>query len=620
MYVVGTAGHVDHGKSTLIHALTGIDPDRLREEKERGLTIDLGFAWLTLPSGREVSIVDVPGHERFIKNMLAGVGGIDLALLVVSADESVMPQTREHLAILDLLNVQRGLAVITKCELVDDDMLGLAQLEVEEVLRGTSLEGAPVLPASATTGQGLDGLLAAMDTALDKTEQRADLGRPRLAIDRAFTIAGFGTVVTGTLIDGALSVGQEVELVLSGRRSRIRGLQTHRTKLEWAVPGSRVAVNLSGISTDELFRGEVLTTPGWLRPTRAVDARLRALQGLSKPLRHNLPVTFHAHTMDTPATLRLLDSNALEPGKEAWVQLRLDEPVALVRGDHFVVRSADDTLGGGVVVDIDARRHRRHHAPTIERLAVLAQGSPSARLVQALDGREPADIAALAKRANLPEAEALELAGAAVADGSLVALGEQRLQKATLLYTAAAWSKLSGAAQQLLAAFHQQQPLRQGMPREELRNRLGLTGPAGAQAFAHLARAGALTEKEGVAWLPDHQVSVAPEQQQRMDAFVQALEADPFVSPPGLEPALVSLLAGEGRVVKATEGVVFAGSAYKTMEAAVLTHLQERGTVTVAEVRDLLKTSRKYALALLEHLDEQQVTRRRGDERTLFQR
>jgi selenocysteine-specific elongation factor len=620
MYVVGTAGHVDHGKSTLIHVLTGIDPDRLREEKERGLTIDLGFAWLTLPSGREVSIVDVPGHERFIKNMLAGVGGIDLALLVVAADESVKPQTREHLAILDLLNVQQGLAVITKCDLVDDDMLGLAQLEVEEVLQGTSLEGIPVLSVSATTGQGLDRLLSAMDTALDKTDQRADLGRPRLAIDRAFTIAGFGTVVSGTLIDGALSVGQEVELVLSDRRSRVRGLQTHRTKLERAVPGSRVAVNLSGISTDGLFRGEVLATAGWLRPTQTVDARLRALQGLSKPLRHNLPVTFHAHTMDTPATLRLLDSNGLEPGGEAWVQLRLVEPVALVRGDHFVVRSADDTLGGGVVVDIDARRHRRHHAPTIERLAVLAQGSPSARLVQALEGREPADIAALAKRANLPEAEALELAGAAVTDGSLVALGEQQLQKGTFLYTASTWSKLSDAAQKLLATFHQQHPLRQGIPREELRNRLGLTGPAGAQTFAHLVQAGALVEKGGWAWLPDYRVSVTPEQQQCMDSFVQALERDPFANPPRLEPALVSLLAKEGRVVMATAGVVFAGSVYKTLRETVMTHLQGRGTVTVAEARDLLKTSRKYALALLEQLDEQQVTLRRGDERRLFQR
>ena len=263
MFVLGTAGHVDHGKSTLIHALTGIDPDRLREEKEREMTIDLGFAWLKLPSGREVSIVDVPGHERFIKNMLAGVGGIDLALLVIAADEGVMPQTREHLAILDLLRVERGIVVITKRDLVDEELLELVMMEAKDTIQGTTLAQAPVVAVSAIAGEGLSDLVATIDHLLDATPPKRDIGRPRLPIDRVFTISGFGTVVTGTLIDGQLSVGQEVEIVPHRLKSRLRGLQTHKTKVETAAPGSRVAANLSGVATTQLERGDVLTS-SWL--------------------------------------------------------------------------------------------------------------------------------------------------------------------------------------------------------------------------------------------------------------------------------------------------------------------------------------------------------------------
>lgn len=283
MYVVGTAGHVDHGKSTLIKALTGIDPDRLPQEKERGMTIELGFAWLTLPSGQEVSIVDVPGHERFVRNMLAGVGGIDLALLVIAADEGVMPQTREHLAILDLLQIKRSMVVITKADLVDEELLELVSIETEEVLQGTVLEGAPMIPVSAYTGQGLDDLLQKMDDILSSTPTRQDLGRPRLAVDRSFTVAGFGTVVTGTLLDGTFSVGQEVEMVPSGRRCRIRGLQSHRQKVEVADPGRRLAVNLSGISHDEVQRGEIVTNPRWLNPTTMIDAKVKLIGSATSP-------------------------------------------------------------------------------------------------------------------------------------------------------------------------------------------------------------------------------------------------------------------------------------------------------------------------------------------------
>ena len=617
MYVVGTAGHVDHGKSTLIQALTGIDPDRLREEKERGLTIDLGFAWMTLPSGREISIVDVPGHERFVKNMLAGAGGIDVALLVVAADESVMPQTREHLAILDLLHVQRALAVITKRDLVDDDLLGLVQMEVEEVLRSTSLEGAPVLAVSSTTREGLDELTAAVDAMLDETEQRKDVGRPRLAIDRAFTMAGFGTVVTGTLIDGSLQLGQEVELVRSRKRGRIRGLQSHRKKEEQALPGTRTAVNVSGIGTDDVARGDVLTVPGWLKPTRAVDARLHVLDDAPHPIRHNLPVTFHVHSTEAQARVRLLEADELEPGDDGWAQVWLEEPAPVVRGDHFVIRSADATLGGGVAVEVDAVRHRRRNAATLKRLATLAEGSPSARLISALETGEPADVATLAKRTNTAAGEAAVLAVQAVANGEAVALGDPGA--GGLLYSAAGWARLSGKAQQALAAFHAQQPLRAGMTREELRSRLGLTSAVAQEAIRYMGSAGTVVDDGRSVRLPEHTVSITTEQRTAMDAYVQRLAADPFPGDaPSIDADLLALLADEGRVVRTGSGVVFERAAYDAIAERVIAHMRGHGTATLADVRDLLGTSRKYAQALLEHLDDEKVTRRQGDERVLL--
>ena len=342
MRVIGTAGHVDHGKSRLVEALTGIDPDRLKEEKEREMTIDLGFAWLTLPSGEPVGIVDVPGHRDFIENMLAGVGGIDAALFVVAADEGVMPQTREHLAILDLLGVRNGVVALTKTDLVEDEeWLELVQLDVTELLEGTVLADARMVPVSVRTGQGLPTLLEELERLLENAPPRRDLSRPRLPIDRVFTIAGFGTVATGTLIDGDLQVGQEVEVLPQGLKARVRGLQTHKEKIERAVPGSRVAVNLTGVSTDEVRRGDVVTIPGWLKPTTLIDVRLRYLDSAPRPLRHNALLKFFSGSAEVMAKTRLLDSEVIRPGGEGWVQLRLAESVVLA--SYLLPSESDQT-------------------------------------------------------------------------------------------------------------------------------------------------------------------------------------------------------------------------------------------------------------------------------------
>ena len=484
MYVVGTAGHVDHGKSTLIEALTGIDPDRLQQEKARGMTIELGFAWRTLPDGTEVSIVDVPGHERFVKNMLMGAGGIDLALLIVAADEGVMPQTREHLAILDLLEVRRGIAVVTKRDLVDRDWLDMVEADVEEALEGTTLEGAPVVSVSAVRREGLDELLQALSQSLEGLPEKPDVGRPRLPVDRSFTMPGFGTVVTGTLIDGRLRVGQEVELQPSGLRARIRGLQTHRRAVEEAEPGTRVAVNLSGIDYQQIARGHVMTTPRWLRPTQAIDATLRLIADAPRALKHNARVTLYTGTSETPARVRLLAADTVAPGDTAWAQVRLAEPVAVVKGDYFVIRDTQTTLGGGAIVAPRAGRHRRFHEATIARLEALARGSGAGALLGTLESIEPASEGELARAANLSEAEVLNTVAGMASEGSVVQLGEGG---GLLYYSARGWARVTSRARDALDAYHRQFPLRSGMSKEELRSRLGMRQAAFAPAVARLA-------------------------------------------------------------------------------------------------------------------------------------
>ena len=620
MYVIGTAGHVDHGKSTLVKALTNIDPDRLPEEKEREMTIDLGFAWLTLPSGREVSIVDVPGHERFIKNMLAGAGGIDLALLVVAADESVMPQTREHLAILDILRVKRGLVAVTKSDLVDEDLVELVKAEVEDVLKGTIFEGSPMLGVSAYTGQGLDELKDMVDLMLDSTEVRKDLGRPRLPADRCFTVAGFGTVITGTLMDGTLSVGQEVQLALSGETGRVRGLQSHKKKIDHAEPGVRLAVNLSGIARGDIDRGEVITTSGWLRTTSRMDAHLRLTPDAPRSLKHNEGVTFHLFTSETQARVRLLDVEELNPGEEGWGQIHLRTPVPAVKGDLFVLRSADATLGGGKVVDPHPnRRHRRFVTQTLQRLNEMEEASGESAILNAVEHWGPCDLDTLSRQANLSLDELYSGTKELAENGQVVLLGDAADRAKTVVYSASAWNLLKGKASKAAQGYHKQYPLRKGIPREELRSRLGLSQQAFPQVLERLATGGDLEEDGTSLRLPQHRVTLGPAPRKQADEYINALKAQPY-SPPtdrSLDPELLALLIEEGSVVKVNETVVFAASAYKEMVEKIVSHTKEHGKITVADGRDLFDTSRKYILPLLEYLDQQHVTRRLGDERVL---
>src|SRR5216684_3944075 len=389
-FVVGTAGHIDHGKSSLVLALTQIDPDRLEEEKRRGMTIDLGFAYMQLASGRRVGIVDVPGHQRFLKNMLAGVHGMDAVLLVIAADEGPMPQTREHLAIIDLLGIEHGLVVLTKADLVDDAWLGLVREDVTGLLAGTSLQHAPIVAVSSSTGAGLDQLREALDAELAKTAQRPDVGRPRLPVDRSFAMSGFGTVVTGTLVGGALRQGAEVSVLPAGRRVRIRGLQQHNQPVEEARPGSRTAVNLSGLDHSDVHRGDVLALPGTLAPSRRLDARLHVLSGAAQPLRHRQRLLMYHETAEVMVEISLLERDELAPGDTGWAQLFAAGPLVALDGDRFILRvpSPAATVAGGVIVDRAPRRHRRRDPAVLADLAARERADPATAAVLEL-GKHP---------------------------------------------------------------------------------------------------------------------------------------------------------------------------------------------------------------------------------------
>lgn len=619
MYVIGTAGHVDHGKSTLVEALTGIDPDRLREEKERGMTIDLGFAWLQLPSGNETSIVDVPGHERFVNNMLAGVGGIDLALLVVAADESVMPQTREHLAILDLLRVRRGLVAITKRDLVDEEWLELVTADVQDTLADTVLEDASIYAVSAMTGEGLPELIGAIDSKLDDTPPKRDVGRPRLPIDRAFTISGFGTVVTGTLIDGKIETGQDVELVVADKSTRIRGLQTHKKGQTEAQPGTRVAANIINVSQDEVARGEVLTTGGWLRPTDAMDVRLRAIQDAPHPLRHNMYITVHTGSSEVVGRLRLLERDTLDPGETGWAQIKLEAPLAVVKGDYYVIRSNRTTLGGGNIVETHARRHRRNHPPTIERLETMELGSTQDVLLKTIETSEPSEFESLVRRANMGADTVRAELEAMASDSLIVPLGSEGIDSNSLLFTSGGWNGVVERTQQSLEAFYRQFPLRRGAPKEELRSRLGMTAQVFNLAFSRLKEQSVVEEDGALARLPGYEPTLSDKQSELVEAYIRRLESDPF-SPPTdapLDDEVLNLLDEQGKVVRVSETVVYSAEAYERMVHIISEYIRDNGEISVANVRDVLGTSRKYALALMDYMDHKRITRRVGDTRVL---
>lgn len=639
MHVIGTAGHVDHGKSTLVEALTGTHPDRLKEEREREMTIDLGFAWLTLPSGEEIGIVDVPGHRDFIENMLAGVGGIDAVLFVIAADEGVMPQTREHLAILDVLQVPAGVVALTKIDLINDpDWLPLVEDDIRAVLAGTVLESAPIVRVSSRTKDGLDVLLRSLENCLADRPTRPDLGRPRLPIDRVFTIAGFGTVVTGTLSDGRLQVGEEIQLLPSGLRGRVRGLQTHKRKEETAWPGSRTAVNIAGVDLGQVKRGQVVTHPGDYSATRRLDVNFHLLKDATGSMEHNTDVKFFLGAAEVVARLRLLGSERLSPGEEGWLQLELTEPVVAVRGDRYILRrpSPGETLGGGVVVDPKPQgRHKRFSTEVLAQLEAFSQGTSAEILFQALSALGAAPLQDVIGRANLSEDAAKQALTDLVSTGQLLNLepkGNDLIGSTfpdpyplpfELVASQAYWQQLEDHAVREVEAYHRSAPLRRGIPREELKSRLKVPIRLFNAALRKLIRDGLLKESGISISRPGYAIHINPQQQMKVDTLLAQFAVSPF-APPTVKDCITqvgedvySAMIDLGLLVFVPPDVAFRREDYEQMVADVRHLIEKLGKVTAAEVRDHFNTSRRYVLALLEHLDATGVTVREGDARRL---
>ncbi|MBW3622052.1 MAG: selenocysteine-specific translation elongation factor [Armatimonadetes bacterium] len=623
--IIGTAGHVDHGKTSLIHALTGTNTDRLREEQERGMSIELGFASFTLPSGVEAGIVDVPGHERFLKNMLAGAGGMDLVLLVIAADEGVMPQTQEHLDILQILQAKSGIIALTKADLVEPEWLEMMEEEIRERLQGTFLADAPMLPVSAVSRQGLPELTREIDARAQEIQERSATGPFRLPVDRVFTMPGFGTVVTGTLWSGRIRVGDAVQLQPSGGASRVRGLQSHGRKVEEVAAGSRAAVNLAGLDVEDVRRGDVVAPPGLLRPTYIVDVQAELLPDLDRPLANRTRIRLHIGTDEIIGRMVLLDREEAEPGSGVPAQLQLEEPVAALRGDRFVLRLFSPTylLGGGTVLDPNARRHRRFDEKVLDRLAVLEVGGLEDQVTQALRERgvalsAPKDIAGIL---SADVSEVSEALAHMAESGAAVAVGDRFIGAEVL-------DRVERDLETMLENFHRRHSLRAGLPREEAKSRVA--PKLDNRSWNALLEA--LNGRERIALAPatlrlaSHEVAFTPEQRALADRIEFRYTAEPY-NPPSADEVieasgkgaeeLFDALVEQGTLVKIANDLYLHRTAVEGAIETIRASVGGEEGFTAAQARDQLGSSRKVVIPLLEYLDAQRITRRMGDMRIL---
>jgi selenocysteine-specific elongation factor len=627
--VVGTAGHIDHGKTALVKALTGIDADRLEEEKRRGITIDLGFAHMELPgaSGEKLrfGFVDVPGHERFVRNMLAGIGGIDLVLLVIAADEGIKPQTREHFDICRLLAIRRGMAVLTKADLVDPETLEVARLEVAEFLRGSFLEQAPIIPVSALKATGLDELKRELVGIAGQLPARSSKAITRLPIDRVFTMKGFGTVVTGTLVAGTIQKEDELELFPAAKRARVRGVQVHGKTADKAVAGERTALNLAGVDKSELERGMVLAVPGLLQPSSRIDVKLSLLPS-AKPLKNGARVHLHAFASETIATVALHEGKLLPPGTEAFAQLRLSAPLLLVPGDRFIIRQFSPvvTIGGGVVLDAfplpklkaEARNHLLKVTSAGDRekilLARIARRSTSGISIERL-------VTETGWGADVIRAEL----AASIKDGSVAKLGTRFLDSAAI-------SSSKTSLVSALETFHAQNPLAPGMSQETLREKVALDSDVFSALIASLIREAKIESVGDLVHLCGRGVVMKNEESESRRIIEQAF-ASAGLKVPALKDVLaglkidkaraqklVTLLLRDKILIKVSDDLVFHQAAINDLRKNLAEQKSKSPKIDVGRFKDLTGVSRKYAIPLLEYLDRERVTKRVGDERVIL--
>lgn len=622
--IIGTAGHIDHGKTTLIKALTGRETDRLEEEKKRGISIELGFTYFDLPSGIRAGIIDVPGHEKFIKNMLAGVTGMNLVILVVAADEGVMAQTREHLEILRFTGIEKGVIALTKTDLVDPEWLEMAAEDVREAVAGTFLADAPVFPVSGRTGEGMDALIAELDRLAQSLPEQTEDALPRYGIDRIFTIAGFGTVVTGTLVSGRLTNGQDAMVYPAGKKVKIRNLQVHDANVETAYAGQRVAINLANISTEELERGDVLSAPDALVSASMLDVRLETVE-LPFPIENRTRLRLYAGTKEALCRVSLLDTEQLESHQTAYCQLRMEEPVTVQPGDPVVLRlySPLVTIGGGVVIDSDPVKKRRGQQKEIDALLRLDAADAKEAMLLRLQARSDAypSLTELARISGRTLTGTRTLLDELEKDGAVVLVDSQ---EAATPVTAAHLTQLRSAAQKAVDAYHEKYPLRAGISKEALKNQLlsHAKTRTGEKILQVLLQGLDVVEEAGVLARNGYQPQLTEEQKQAADRLLTQANAEFLPVRPeelGLDapwlPELLQYLLKRGDLTRGEEDMLFSAASFEKGIETMKTVLEKEGKITVAQTRDLLQTNRKIALALLSAMDQRKITRRDGDER-----
>lgn len=625
MRVIGTAGHVDHGKSTLVLALTGIDPDRLKEEKQRQMTIDLGFAWFETQNGDQIGMVDVPGHLDFIENMIAGVGGIDAVLFVVAGDEGIMPQTKEHLAILSLLKIKKGIVVLTKIDKVGSEWLDLVELDLRSALAGSALESADILRVSALTGEGIPELKQRITDLVSINPQPADRGKPRLPVDRVFTLSGFGTIVTGTLTGGSLQVGTTVEIPGSGKKVRIRGLQIHKRIEDKVLQGSRTAVNLSGIDVNEIHRGDVICLPGTFIPTSRLDVQIEILPAASTGIKHDDLVKFFLYTSERIGRIRLLGKSNISPGEVGWVQIELDRAVVAEEGDRFIIRrvSPGETLGGGVVVNPHpARRYKLSDSAAIKKLEERLEPSLADRLCLQMEGQQFIKKEKISQLSGWDEGKIAEILATLVNENCVLWFNPGSSTDEVYI-TTVNWTLLQEKLISLLEKFHKTNPLRFGIPVEEIHGRISLPVQFVPLCLARWAGSGLIRVQNGLVAKSTHEIQYSLTQDNRIKQFLALINKDPFNTPSvkivkeSLGEDVYQSLVDQESIIQVNQDVLFRKEEYQTMLVFVNEKCGHDRLISVSEFRDHFTTSRKYSLAFLEYLDKKGITEREGDGRCL---
>jgi len=629
--ILGTAGHIDHGKTTLIKTLTGVDLDRLKEEKERGITIQLGFTSLSLPSGQRLGIVDVPGHEKFVRNMVAGVGGIDMVLFTIAADEGIMPQTREHLDICQLLKIKRGIIAVTKIDLVDEEWLQLVEDEIKEFTKGSFLENAPIIPLSSVTAQGVSSLLTALDSIAQEFEARTSEGIFRLPIDRIFTMKGFGTVVTGTLISGTISIGERVEILPEKKEAKIRGIQVYNRQVGKASAGLRTAINLQGVDKDSLERGSVLAPPKTLEPTLRIDVKLEHVSNSPKPLKNRSRIRFHSGTSEILAQLILLDQEELPPGGSSLAQLKLKKPAVVLPRDRFVIRSYSPifTIGGGEVLNAHPRKYKRLASETIAQLNAIQGGTEkeNIHLFVSDSGWAGLDLFQLVPRIGKEPSQLSLLLNELIKENRLILI-DKETQK---VIASRKYEELKSLLLEQMRDYHKKFPLKKGMLKEELKSKLPqLIDPRLFNyLLTDLLNSSLITIEKEKLWLHQHKPLLKDSQEELKDT-IEKIYLKSNLTPPSFKElvgqlssderetkSILDLLTSEGTVIKVKENLWFHREALETLRKNLIEFLKDHCEITTSQFKDLTQASRKYTIPLMEYCDQSKITIRVGEKRIL---